>query len=285
MTVMGYNEEGNYEIPIQISGSISGRDNFYAGVLLFRLIRFSSCSRQYGTWILPEKDAKKINATARRFVARLAKTRDIAPLIGEFFAKDYVPFLDNAYESSVSTELFSKLSTSEKRRLFIATYNMMYFDSVLFMSEPDSLRCYNELPECKEKTRQSLYRIFPKPVVARMEQLERSHPKARNRTDVLKIISEKEYILRIARPALIRKNLEKIPEFRAEYAEWEKKPHFNFQIDSWIQDDVIKGRNGKNIVEKGERIFGITTPHFISLILVKQGNYFKIIDLAVPSDD
>src|SRR5437867_1892899 len=68
--------------------------------------------------IISQNDAKEIDATARRFITRLGQTRDITPLIEEFFVGDFQPFLDNVYEGTVSPELFSKLSVSETRRLF-----------------------------------------------------------------------------------------------------------------------------------------------------------------------
>src|SRR4051812_7061416 len=67
-----------------------------------------------------DQEKQEVQAFAKRFVARLMKTRDVRPLLAEFFLSDFTTFPKQDFYEKVAPELYAKLSKNERLRLFVA---------------------------------------------------------------------------------------------------------------------------------------------------------------------
>lgn len=89
---------------------------------------------------LTREEKREAISLARMFVERLRETRDITPLISEFFASDFSPQNSTLLFEEVAPDVIANLSREELLRCYAAEFNLSYLTFLHFMAidTPDS---------------------------------------------------------------------------------------------------------------------------------------------------
>src|SRR6185369_15464018 len=95
--------------------------------------------------LVTEPEKQEVQAFAKRFVARFLQTRDVRPLLAEYFLNDFTALHQQDFYEKVAPELYAKLSKNERVRLFAAQENLGYLITLDVMTQPDA-QATNGLP-------------------------------------------------------------------------------------------------------------------------------------------
>jgi hypothetical protein len=225
--------------------------------------------------IVTDQEKQEVQAFAKRFVARLLKTRDVRPLINEFFLSDFTTLPKQDFYEKVAPELYAKLSKNERLRLFVAQENLGYIITLDVMTKPDS-QATEGLP---------FQSVVPAVVARKLNRsrLVEGTAKFTSRRELLQELSRLEKAILEARPFLKRKNLEQSPDFLKKLGRFERDPHLGYRVRSSVIDEDLKREFGFTRFTAGQKIFSIDTPILIELLVVKDAGKLKILTL-VPAD-
>ncbi|HJY29143.1 MAG TPA: hypothetical protein VJ306_14045, partial [Pyrinomonadaceae bacterium] len=108
---------------------------FIVALLIVTLAFGGSTSARQEQTSVTDQEKKEVQEFARRFVARLLKTRDVRPLIAEFFLNDFTTVPKQDFYEKVSPELYAKLTKNERVRLFVAQENLGYIITLDVMTQ------------------------------------------------------------------------------------------------------------------------------------------------------
>jgi len=220
-----------------------------------------------------DQEKKEVQEFARRFVARLLKTRDVRPLIAEFFLNDFTAVPKQDFYEKVSPELYAKLTKNERVRLFVAQENLGYIITLDVMTQA---KATDGIP---------FERILPVSVARKLSRsrLVEGNAKFTNRRELFKELSRLERAILEARPLLKQKNLEQSETFLKKLGTFERDPHLGYRVRASLIDEDLKREFGFAKFAAGEKMFSVDTPILIELIVAKDGGKFKILTL-VPAD-
>jgi hypothetical protein len=221
-----------------------------------------------------DQERQEVQGFAKRFVARFLKTRDVGPLVPEFFWRDFTTLPKQDFYEKVSPELYAKLSKNERLRLFVAQENLGYIITLDVMAT-DS-KATEGLP---------FQKILPAGVARRLSasHLVEGTAKFTKRSELLQELNRVEKAILDARPFLKRKNLEQSPAFLKKLSTFEHDPHLGYRVRSSLIDEDLKRELGFARFAAGQKVFSVDTPILIELIVVKDGGKFRILTL-VPAD-
>ena len=223
-----------------------------------------------------DQERQEVQAFAKRFVARFIKTRDVRPLITEFFWSDFTTLPKQDFYEKVSPELYAKLSKNERVRLFVDQENLGYIITLDVMAS-DS------------KTTEGLpfEKILPAGVARRLSasRLVEGTAKFTNRRELLQELSRVEKAILEARPFLKRKNLEQSEAFLKRLTKFEHDPHLGYRVRSSLIDDDLKRELGFARLAAGQKVFSVDTPILIELIVVNDGGKFRILTVVPAEPD
>src|ERR1041385_3497106 len=208
-----------------------------------------------------EQERQEVQAFRNRLVARFLKTRDVGPLIPEFFWGDFTTLPKQDFYEKVSPELFAKLSRNERMRLYVMATDAKATDGLPFQ------------------------KILPAGVARRLSasHLVEGTAKFTNRRELLQELGRVEKVILEARPFLKRKNLEQSPAFLKKLSTFEHDPHLGYRVRSSLIDEDLKREPGFTRFAAGQKVFSVDTPILIELIVVKDDGKYKILTL-VPAD-
>jgi hypothetical protein len=220
-----------------------------------------------------EQEKKEVQEFAKRFVTSLMQTRDLRPLIAEFFLTDFTAVPKQDFYEKVSPELYAKLSKNERLRLFVAQENLGYIITLDVMTQTAAT---DSVP---------FQRILP---VAVARKLSRSHlvegnAKFTTRKELFRELSRLERAILEARPYLKRKNIEQSDAFLKKLSTLERDPHLGYRVRASVIDEDLKREFGFARFAAGQKMFSVDTPILIELIVAKDAGKFKILTL-VPAD-
>lgn len=245
-----------------------------AALLLVTLAGSASFAQQDQAIVTgPEK--QEVQAFAKRFVARFLQTRDVRPLLAEYFLSDFTTLHQQDFYEKVSPELYAKLSKNERVRLFVAQENLGYLITLDVMTQPDS-QATNGLP---------FERLLPAALARKLnrERLVEGTAKFTKRRELLQEVSRLERVLLEARPFVKRKNLEQSPAFRKKLATFERDAHLGYRVRGSLVDEDLRRESGFARFAIGQKLFSIDTPILIELIVIKDAGKLKILTM-VPAD-
>ena len=224
--------------------------------------------------LVTDQEKKELQDFARQFVARLMKTRDVRPLIAEFFLSDFTAILEHDYYEKVSPELYARLSKNERVRLFVAQENLGYIITLEVMAKAEAA------------TGPPFQKILPAPVARKLNRsrLVIGDAKFTTRKELLSELSRLEQAILEARPFLKRKNLEHSEEFLQRLNRFERDRSLGYRVRaSTIDEEAVKDTAGLARFVTGQKVFSIDTPILIGLIVVKDAGKLKIVTL-LPAD-
>ena len=247
---------------------------FITALLIATLARSASAAKQDQA-IVTEPEKQEVQAFAKRFVAKFLQTRDVRPLLAEYFLNDFTGLHQQDFYEKVAPELYAKLSKNERVRLFAAQENLGYLITLDVMTQPDA-QATNGLP---------FERLLP-PALARKlnrERLVEGTAKFTKRSELLQELSRLETALLQARPFVKRKNLEQSAAFRKKLATFERDAHLGYRVRGSLVDEDLRRDSGFARFPAGQKLFSVDTPILIELIVVKDGGRLKILTM-VPAD-
>src|ERR1051325_171869 len=102
------------------------------------LLTFAGSALAQDQTIVTEPEKREVQEFAKHFVARFLKTRDVRPLLAEYFLSDFTALHKQDFYEKVAPELYAKLSNRERVRLFVAQENLGYLITLDVMTQPDS---------------------------------------------------------------------------------------------------------------------------------------------------
>ena len=246
---------------------------FIVALLIVTLAFGGSTSARQEQTSVTDQEKKEVQEFARRFVARLLKTRDVRPLIAEFFLNDFTTVPKQDFYEKVSPELYAKLTKNERVRLFVAQENLGYIITLDVMTQD---KATDGIP---------FERILPVAVARKLSRsrLVEGNAKFTTRKDLFRELSRLERAILDARPFLKQKNLEQSETFLKKLGTFERDPHLNYRVRASLIDEDLKREFGFAKFAAGEKMFSVDTPILIELIVAKDGGKFKILTL-VPAD-
>jgi len=246
-----------------------------AALLMVILIGSAAPAPAQDQATVTDQERQEVQEFAKRFVARLMKTRDIGPLIPEFFLSDFTTLPKQDFYEKVAPELYAKLSKNERLRLFLAQENLGYIITLDVMAAPDS-NATEGLP---------FQKILPAGVARKLNQsrLVEGTAKFPKRRELLLELSRVEKAILEARPFLKRKNVEQSPAFLKKLSTFERDPHLGYRVRSSIIDEDFKRELGFARFAAGQKVFSVDTPILIELIVMKDAGKFRILTL-VPAE-
>ena len=220
-----------------------------------------------------EQEKKEVQEFARRVVARLLKTRDVRPLIAEFFLNDFTTVPKQDFYEKVSPELYAKLSKNERVRLFVAQENLGYIITLDVMAQD---KATDGVP---------FERILPVSVARKLSRsrLVEGNAKFTTRKELFRELTRLERAILEARTFLKQKNLEQSETFLRKLGTFERDPHLGYRVRASVIDEDLKREFGFAKFAAGEKMFSVDTPILIELIVAKDGGRLRILTL-VPAD-
>jgi hypothetical protein len=220
-----------------------------------------------------DQEKKELQEFAKRFVARLLKTRDLRPLIAEFFLNDFMSIPKQDYYEKVSPELYAKLSKNERVRLFVAQENLGYMITLEVMTHANA----TDGPPFQG--------MLPVNVARKLNRsrLVEGSAKFTTRKDLLRELIRLERAILEARSFLKRKNLEQSETFLRSVSNFEKSSYLGYRVRASAVDEDFKRQIGLARFTIGQKIFGVDTPILIQLIVAKDAGKLKILTL-LPAD-
>jgi len=246
--------------------------SFIVALLIASLAVGSSTAKQDQSTVT-DQEKKEVQEFAKRFVARLLKTRDLRPLIAEFFLTDFTAVPKQDFYEKVSPQLYAKLNKNERIRLFVAQENLGYIITLDVMTQGDA----TDGPPFQ--------RIVPVAVARKLNRsrLVEGNAKFTTRKELLKELNRLERALLEARPFLKQKNLEQSDAFLKKLSTMERDPHLGYRVRASVIDEDLKREFGFVRLAAGQKMFSVDTPILIELIVAKDAGKFKILTL-VPAD-
>ena len=246
---------------------------FIAVLLIFAFAAVVSAQDQA---LVTEAEKQEVQAFAKRFVGRFLQTRDVRPLLAEYFLDDFTALHKQDFYEKVAPELYAKLSKNERVRLFVAQENLGYLITLDVMTQPDS-QPINRLP---------FERLLPAAIARKLnrERLVEGTAKFTKRRELLQELSRLEKALLEARPFVKRKNLEQSPEFLKELGIFERDAQLGYRVRGSLVDEELRREPGFARFAVGQKVLSINTPILIELIVVKDAGKLRIITM-VPADD
>ena len=162
-------------------------------------------------------------------------------------------------------------------RLFVDQENLGYIITLDVMAEPES-KATGGLP---------FQKILPAGVAQRLSKshLVEGNAKFTTRRELLQELSRVEKAIIEARPFLKRKNLEQSPAFLKKLGTFEHDPHLGYRVRSSLIDEDLKRELGFARFAAGQKVFSVDTPILIELIVIKEGDKFRILTLVPVEGD
>jgi hypothetical protein len=250
------------------------KTNLVVHFIVAFLIAGSVSAQDQTTVTDPEK--REVQEFAKRFVATLLKTRDVRPLLAEYFLSDFTALHKQDFYEKVAPELYAKLSNRERVRLFVAQENLGYLITLDVMTQPVS-QATTGLP---------FERLLPAAIARKLnrERLVEGTAKFTKRSELLQELSSLERALLEARPFVKRKNLEQSPAFLKKLGTFERDSHLGYRVRGSLVDEDLRRESGFARFATGQKLFSVDTPILIELIVVKDAGRLKILTM-VPADE
>lgn len=230
--------------------------------------------------MLTPEERREAISLARRFVKRLGETRDIAPLIEEFFVSDFSPRDSTLFLEEVAPDAIDALSREELLRCYAAEFNLGYL-ILLYILSIDRHALSNGT---------ALEEIFPPELSeqiardpemasalgeAQSEETSQSETKPRIRSveQIRKTMSWMEKAVNLMQGYMTNNPPEQSPFFNENFKQASKdlkafKP-------ALLSDEDIADLLPAGILPAGARVAGIGIP-FVALILTHSDGKLKI---------
>ena len=227
------------------------------------------------------REIKEAQEAARRFVVRMQQTRDVGALINELFLPGFVSHFVS--EEGVSHSLYSRLSRSERERLFVVIYNLHYVSAITIMSDYDDMKVVYEEKTLKPrlllphstllKLRRALRQYFGKTELTSYQQIR-------------SLLAAMETAVAEAIRYLKRRDIEQTAEFQ-------RRVTTSDTLGSGINYRVRVYTGGQNVKDceplvgfpENYRFIRVELPILLGAIFIRDGEQMKIVRLTFVDGD
>lgn len=206
-------------------------------------------------------DKAEVQRLAKRLVKRMQQTRDLAPLIPEFFVPDFDLYLqpDKGVPSAITRRQYL--------RYWIALVNMEYMSNLSW----------------KVGNSGDLTNRLPKDLANSLDKFDSAGDPTKKQEERVLRITEKN--LRAAIVELRKRNFEASLAYKKNWDELIRSGDYNFPVESkvyWDPENPIEYRPSAKAMRefpKGVRLFIVVTPIGFRPFFVKYHGRFKILIL------
>ena len=98
----------------------------------------------------------RLTAAAREFIDAWTDSHDLRRLQDKYFLPGFTAVLASPDMAPAGEELFAQLTDSERRKVFFSFWNYLYLMTVIRLSTPKPLECWDDSSECQAKERTML---------------------------------------------------------------------------------------------------------------------------------
>jgi hypothetical protein len=245
-----------------------------AGLLTLLIAANCFAVSQDESEVTPAEKAQ-VQQFAKRFVARLLQTRDVGRLIPEFFLPDFTSLSQHDYYQKVSPQLYAKLSSAERERLFVVQENLGYLITLDVMTQSDP------------NTDAPFSQILPAAIAKRLNRsrLVEDGAQFTRRAELMKELTALERTLRKARVHLKKRDLEHSSRFVDKMQRFERNPNLGYRVRASVIDAELKREVGLEKFAIGQKVFSVETPILIELVLINEDGRLRILTLLAADDD
>ena len=248
------------------------------GVVLFAPI---SCCLAQAEEESSVNEIKEAQEAARSFVVRMQQTRDVAALIDDLFLPGFVSHFVS--EDGLSPSLYSRLSRSERQRLFIATHNLHYLSAITIMSDYDDMKVVYEEKTFKPKL------LLPHSTLVKLRRALRpfgGQTELTSYQQVRSFLPAMEMALAEASAYLKRRDIEQTVQFQ-------KRMTTNDTFGIGINYRIRVYTGGQNVKDceplvgfpESYRFIRVELPLLIGAIFIRDGKQMKIVRLTSVDGD
>jgi hypothetical protein len=228
---------------------------------------------------LDDAEENSLTAAAREFIDAWTDSHDLRRLQDRYFLPGFTAVLDSPDMAPAGEELFAQLTDSERRRAFMSFWNYVYLMTLIRFTTPKPLQCWIDNADCEAKRRESMLRVLSQENIDAIAREKDRKPK--DRAEFLAYIDLFGDIFEKALPTLKKQELEKTIEFKDSIDKAEDDYSIGYLIKPGTADRYYKDPNGRVVIAKGERLFGVETPLLLRIDLVQRGNKFKVFNIDV----
>jgi hypothetical protein len=226
-------------------------------------------------------EVREAQQAAQLFVRRIQRTRDVAPLIRELFAPNFISHFISSDCECMSQELYSRLSKSERIRWFVALNNLSYLMTL------DVLHGPMRNPKNKENLASTFKRILPDKVAEELQKLmvQENDYQVREYRAFRSLLIRMEKVLSKARAHLIRQDIEHTPEFQRELDDKVTGTGIEYRVRAYVGGQYIKDCEPLIGFSPKQKFYRVEIPLMMGVILTKVGREMKIVRLTYVDGD
>jgi hypothetical protein len=241
----------------------------FALILLSLAVPISPAQTQDKEYKISPRDKAELQRLSKRFVRRMQRTRDVAPLMAEFYLRDRrVLMAELAAFTNYNESHPLKLSGTQWIRYEIVKTNMIYLMEL------------NKIVSGSH----DFSKILSTPVAKELNDLfdENSGTDDPSSKQYLAELPKLETALSKARMELRKRNYETSPAYKREWDSRTKNGGYNYVIDSnmyWDPryDDHRVSAEMKRKYPMGVRTYTVTTPPGLAPSFIKEHGRFRIV--------
>lgn len=230
---------------------------------------------------ISDREVREAQQAAQRFVRRIQQTRDVAPLIRELFAPDFVSHFVSSDCECMSQELYSRLSKSERIRWFVALNNLSYLVTL------DVLHGPSRNPEDKNYRASSFKGILPDKIAEELQKLmvHENDYQVKDYRAFRSLLTRMEKVLAEARAHLVRQGIEQTPEFQRELADKVTGTGIDYRVRAYVGGQNIKDSGPLIGFPSRQKFYRVEIPLMMGVILTKVRGRMKIVRLTYVDGD
>jgi hypothetical protein len=219
--------------------------------------------------------------TAQQFVRRIQQTRDVSALFDELFLPEFISHFSSQSEVA-SPAVYSRLTNTERKRLFAAVYNFAYLSAIAIIGDYDDM----DIVFGERSSNPKL--LLPNSIIL---ELKRALPPT-NAFPIRSYRRMRDYLIKIERALdkaqvhLRSSHFEQTPEFQSKLVVGDKLGYgINYRVRTYVGGRNIKDCGPLTGFSKNRRFFRVELPLLVGMILVKDGRRMKIVRLTFVDGD
>jgi hypothetical protein len=227
------------------------------------------------------QEKEEVQRAAQLFVRRMQQTRDVAPLINELFAPNFISHFVSGDCECIPPQLYSRLSRTERLRWFVALNNFSYLITL------DVLQGPTRNPEDENYLASTFKRILPDKTAEELQNLmpQENDFQIEDYQAFRSLLIHMEEVLAEARAHLIQQGIEQTPEFQRKLDDKVTDRGIEYRARAYIGGGNIKDCEPLIGFPTNQKFYRVETPLMMGVILTKVNEQMKIVRLTYVDGD
>jgi hypothetical protein len=218
-------------------------------------------------------------------LAAWTRSHDLRRLEDRFLLPRFTSVIGSPDMAPFSEDLFGQMTDSDRRNTFMSFWNYAYLLTVMRRSTPQLAECWDLTAECEAKRRQFLLSLFPSATVDAVFANQDNYREPADKDELLAYVGSLGDVFEKALPTLKKLDLEQSPEFRSSMELAAQDLSLNYFIEPGTAAQDYRDSNGRVVIAKGEKLFGVETPLLLRIDLVQRGDTYKVFNIAPGGGD